>query len=127
MKKAFLISVLILTFTSCNFQASDSIEDLSNKYQFIEEGGSLNMVLRDNEAVIDSGAVSASFNDDYIFFSEDTSYSMEPKKVSKKLLRYYIHNIKKDTLSKPLNYKFFSEFIRKNKIDEDLDISKKEE
>ena len=61
MKKIILI--LAFTIVACNFQASDSTEDLPSKYQFIEEGGSLNMVLRDNKAIIDSGAVDFSFDD----------------------------------------------------------------
>jgi hypothetical protein len=124
MKKIILI--LALTLVACNFQASDSTEDLPAKYQFIEEGGSLNMVLRDNEAIIDSGAVNFSYNDKFIFFSVDTTYSMEPKKISKNKLIYYIHNIQKDTFSKPLNYINFKNFIIKNKINEDVDISKDE-
>lgn len=123
MRKTFLLVVLTLILISCNFQANDFEEDLTNKYQFIHEGGNQDRVIRDNKLVIDSGAVRASFNDDFIFFSEDTTYSMEPKKVSKKILRYYIHDIKKDTLSKPLSYNYFKNFIAKNKIEKDIDIS----
>ena len=115
---------MVLGFVSCNFPMSDSDQELTNNYMFSYEGGRQNRIVRNNQFVIDSGAVSASFNEDFIFFSEDTTYSMEPKKVSKNLLQYYIHNIKKDTLSKALSYSFFKEFIKKNKIDEDLDISK---
>lgn len=115
-----------MTFASCNFPISDSDEELPNNYMFSYEGGRQNRIVRDNQFILDSGAVSASFNDKYIFFSEDTTYSMEPKKVSKKILRYYICDIKKDTLSKPLDYNYFKKFIYQNKINEDLDISKDE-
>ncbi|HEX8577643.1 MAG TPA: hypothetical protein VF677_15255 [Flavobacterium sp.] len=114
----------IITLCSCNFQASDSIENLPEKYQFIEEGGSLNMVLRENEAVIDSGAVDFRYNDKFIFFSVDTTYSMEPKKIAKEKLIYYVHNIQKDTFSKPLKYSFIKKFISRNKIEDKNNILK---
>ena len=124
MKKIILI--LALTLVACNFQASDLTEDLPAKYQFIEEGGSLNMVLRDNEAIIDSGAVNFSYNDKFIFFSVDTTYSMEPKKISKNKLIYYIHNIQKDTFSKPVNYNFIKKIISENKVEDENNILLKE-
>jgi len=124
MKKIILI--LALTLVACNFQASDSTEDLPAKYQFIEEGGSLNMVLRDNKEIIDSGAVDFSYDDKFIFFSVDTTYSMEPKKIAKEKLIYYVHNIQKDTLSKPVNYNFIKRFISKNKIEDENNILVKE-
>ena len=124
MKKIILI--LALTLVACNFQASDSTEDLPAKYQFIEEGGSLNMVLRDNEAIIDSGAVNYSYNDKFIFFSVDTTYSMEPKKTSKNKLIYYVHNIQKDTFSKPVNYNFIKKIISENKVEDENNILLKE-
>ncbi len=124
MKKIILI--LALTLVACNFQTSDSTEDLPAKYQFIEEGGSLNMVLRDNEVIIDSGAVNFAFNDKFIFFSVDTTYSMEPKKISKEKSLYYLHNIHKDTFSKPMNYNFIVNFISKNKIENENNILLKE-
>lgn len=124
MKKIILI--LALTVVGCNFQASDSTEDLPAKYQFIEEGGSLNMVLRDNEAIIDSGAVNFSYNDKFIFFSVDTTYSMEPKKISKNKLIYYVHNIQKDTFSKPVNYNFIKKIILENKVEDENNILLKE-
>lgn len=124
MKKIILI--LALTLVSCNFQASDSTENLPSKYQFIEEGGSLNMVLRDNKAIIDSGAVNFSYNDKFIFFSVDTTYSMEPKKIAKEKLIYYVHNIPKDTFSKPVNYNFIKNFTLRNKVEDENNILLKE-
>jgi hypothetical protein len=120
MKKIILI--LALTLVACNFQASDSTEDLPAKYQFIEEGGSQNRILRDNELIIDSGAVDFSFDDRFIFFSVDTTYSMEPKKIEKEKLLYYVHNIKKDSFSKQVNYNFIKKFILKNKIEDENNI-----
>lgn len=115
MKKIILI--LTLTFTACNFQTSDISNDLPLKYQFINEGGNQNRVIRDNELIIDSGAVDFSYNNKFIFFSVDTTYSMEPKNIAKEKLIYFIHNIKEDTLSKPLSFWYLKKFIVINKID----------
>ena len=84
------------------------------------------MVLRNNEAIIDSGAVDFSFDDRFIFFSVDTTYSMTPKKIAREKLLYYVHNIQKDTFSKVLNYNFIKEIIAKNKIKDENNILLKE-
>jgi len=124
MKK--IILVLALALVACNFQAADFTQDLPEKYQFIYEGGSQNRVLRDNVLIIDSGAVNFTFNDKFIFFSVDTTYSMEPKKIAKEKLIYYIHNIEKDTFSKAINYNFIKKVIAKNKVDDANNILLKE-
>lgn len=124
MKK--VISILALTVVACNFQASDYTYELPVKYQFINEGGSQNRILRDNKSIIDSGAVDFAYNDKFIFFSVDTTYSMEPKKISKKRLVFYVHNIQKDTFSKPVKYNFIKNFILKNKIEDENNILLKE-
>lgn len=80
------------------------------------------MVLRDNEAIIDSGAVNFSYNYKFIFFSVDTTYSMEPKKISKNKLIYYVHNIQKDTFSKLVNYNFIKKIISENKVEDENNI-----
>ncbi|OWP82664.1 hypothetical protein BWK59_14650 [Flavobacterium davisii] len=121
MKKLILIFVLV-ALSACNFQASDSTEELPSKYQFIEEGGSQNRILRDNQSIIDSGVVDFSFDDKFIFFSIDTTYSMEPKKIAKEKLIYYVHNIQKDTFSKPINYNFIKKIISQNKIEDENNI-----
>lgn len=120
------ILILALTIVSCNFQATDFSEDLPQNYQFIYEGGSQNRILRDNEAIIDSGVVNFSYDDNFIFFSVDTTYSMKQDKIGKEKLVYYVHDIKKDTLSKPVNYRFVKNFILKNKIVDDKNILLKE-
>ncbi|WP_026704589.1 hypothetical protein [Flavobacterium soli] len=121
MKKIVSIFSLFLAF-SCNLSNQEYV--LPSGYLFYKGGGSTNSILRNNELIIHKGVVEYSFTDNYIFFSVDSTNSKEPKKVSTKLLSYYIHDIKKDTLSRPLNYKFFNEFIKENKVDEKYNISK---
>jgi hypothetical protein len=91
---------------------------------FFRGGGETNSILRDHDIIIRGGAVDYSYNEDYIFFSIDCTKAREPRILSKQLLFYYIHDIKKDTLYKPVSYKAFKEFIKENKIDKELDISK---
>lgn len=123
MKKLILIFILLFTF-GCN--VSNQEYELPNGFTFYRGGGKTNSVSRNHNLLIRGGATDYSFNDDYIFFSVDTSLSKEPRILSKKLLSYYIHDIKKDTLYKSVNYDFFQNFIRKHKIDEKFDISKRE-
>ncbi|RXR35417.1 hypothetical protein EQG68_00550 [Flavobacterium piscinae] len=68
MKK--IIFIIILTFVSCNFPLSDTEQELPNNYMFSYEGGRQNRIVKENQFVIDSEAVSASFDDKYIFFQK---------------------------------------------------------
>jgi hypothetical protein len=114
MKKILLLTLAIISF-SCNMSDQEYI--LPSKYVFIKEGGSSNIVLRNHKLIIDHGAVDFTYNEKFIFFSVDTTFSMEPKKVSKEKLIYYVHNIQKDTFSKPINYNYIINIISKNKIE----------
>lgn len=123
MKKIILFTLAIISF-SCNM--SDQEFELPSQYVFVKEGGHSNIVLRNHKLIIDSGAVDFSYNDKFIFFSVDTTYSMEPKKIAKEKLIYYVHNIRKDTFSKPINYNFIKKFISENKIEDENNILLKE-
>ncbi|PBI94266.1 hypothetical protein BSF41_00150 [Flavobacterium sp. ACN2] len=112
MKKLVLIS-LVFAY-GCNM--SDQNFELPCNYIFVKEGGHSNIVLQKNKLIIDKGAVDFSFDDKFIFFSVDNNSSMEPYKVPKEKLTYYIHDINKDTLSKPLNYNFIRKFMIKNSV-----------
>lgn len=122
MKKLILIFVVLFAF-SCN--VSNEEYELPNGYAFYRGGGKTNSVSRNHNLLIRGGATDYSFNEDYIFFSVDTTLSKEPRMLSKKLLIYYIHDIKKDTLYPSVNYEIFQNFIRTHKIDEKFDISKR--
>ena len=50
------------------------------------------ITLKNNELIIDSGLVECKFKNDYLLISVDTTYSMNPEKVSKKKLKYFIEN-----------------------------------
>ncbi|MFB3386618.1 hypothetical protein [Flavobacterium sp. LAR06] len=113
MKKLILISILIFA-NGCNM--SDQNFELPSNYIFVREGGNSNIVLQKNKLIIDKGAVDFSFDNKFIFFSVDCSLSMEPYKVPKEKLIYYIHDIEEDTLSKPLNYNFVRKFMIKNNV-----------
>lgn len=117
-----LLNILMLTVVSCNF--SDQVVELPIGYKFAKEGGYSNIVTRNGKLIIDRGAVEYSFNTKYIFFSQDTSKSMEPQNVAKSKLVYYIHDIENDTLSKALNISGFRKFIQTKKVRNIIDISK---
>ena len=119
MKKFLLLTLAIISF-SCNMSDQEYI--LPSKYVFIKEGGFSNIVLRNHKLIIDYGAVDFTYNEKFIFFSVDTTFSMEPKKVSKEKLIYYVHNIQKDTFSKPINYNYIVNIISKNKIEDKNNI-----
>ncbi len=119
MKKFILFTLTIISF-SCNM--SDQEFGLPSQYIFVKEGGHSNIVLRNNKLIIDHGAVDFSYDDKFIFLSVDTTYSMEPKKIAKEKLIYYVHNIQKDTFSKPLNYNFIKKIISENKVEDENNI-----
>jgi hypothetical protein len=121
MRNLLILFALFFLF-SCNLSNQDY--ELPSGYMFFRGGGETNSILRDHDIIIRGGAVDYSYNEDYIFFSIDCTKATEPRILSKELLFYYIHDIKKDTLYKPVSYKAFKEFIKENKIDKELDISK---
>lgn len=118
---------LILIFTSFfffNCNVTNQEYELPSGYIFYKGGGSTNCMLRNQEIIIEGGVVDYSYNDAYIFFSVDETKSKAPLKTPKSLLKYYIHDIKKDTLYKSVSYQVFNSFLNKNKIDDEYNISK---
>jgi hypothetical protein len=118
---------LILIFTSFfffNCNVTNQVYELPRGYIFYKGGGSTNCMLRNHEMIIKGGVVDYSYNYDYVFFSADDTKSTDPLKISKSLLKYYIHDIKKDTLYKSVSYQVFNSFLNKNKIDDEYNISK---
>lgn len=118
---------LILIFTSFfffNCNVTNQEYELPSGYIFYKGGGSTNCMLRNHEIIIEGGVVDYSYNDAYIFFSVDETKSKDPLKTSKSLLKYYIHDIKKDTLYKSVRYQVFNDFLNKNKINDEHNISK---
>lgn len=120
---AFCVSLLI----SCNM--SDNIEKLPAGYEFIYEGGNQNGIYRydkDNYSkfAIDSGVVDARYNDNYLLISVDTTYSMNPEKIDKKNLKYFIHNLKRDTIIKKISFKDLQKLIKEDKTLEEINITK---
>ena len=122
MKKSLIIFASFFTF-SCN--VTNQTHELPSGYEFYQGGGSTNSIYRHHDVIIRGGAVDYAYNDDYLFFSIDCTKAKEPRIVAKQLLFYYIHDIKKDTLYKPVSYTVFKEFMKKNKIDSEVDISNK--
>lgn len=113
--------MLLLICNSCN--NSDSNKNAPGNYVFIEEGGCQNRVMQNNKLIIDSGAVDFKFNKDFIVFSKDTTYSMNPSKIKKSDLIYYIYDVKKNILYREMTINEFKRIIN-NKDFENLDISK---
>lgn len=109
--------IIALIFVGCS--NSDYIKEAPLGYVFIFEGGNQNRIIKNNKPIIDSGVVDFKFNKDYIVFSVDTTFS---NKQEKKVLLYYIHDVKKDYLYKKMNMEVFKKFIKKNSLD-DLDIT----
>ncbi|MCJ7933839.1 MAG: hypothetical protein MUW56_09435 [Chryseobacterium sp.] len=121
MKYSIFITIIFFTIFSCN--NSDKVEKLPLGYEVLHEGGRQNRLLKNNELIIDSGLVECKFKNDYLLISVDTTYSMNPEKVSKKKLKYFIQDLKKDTIIKRISFKDLSKII-KDKSLEDIDITK---
>lgn len=121
----FVLSLGILI--SCNM--SDNIEKLPAGYEYIHEGGNQNRIYRYDKNNyssfgIDSGVVDVKYNDNYLLVSVDTTYSMNPEKTDKKNLKYFIHDLKKDTIIKKISFIDLQKRIKKDKSLEDIDITK---
>lgn len=121
----FVLSLGILI--SCNM--SDNIEKLPAGYEYIHEGGNQNRIYRNDKNNyssfgIDSGVVDVKYNDNYLLVSVDTTYSTNPEKTDKKNLKYFIHDLKKDTIIKKISFIDLEKRIKKDKSLEDIDITK---
>ena len=121
----FVLSLGILI--SCNM--SDNIEKIPAGYEYIHEGGNQNRIYRYDKNNfssfgIDSGVVDVKYNDNYLLVSVDTTYSMNPEKTDKKNLKYFIHDLKKDTIIKKISFIDLQKRIKKDKSLEDIDITK---
>ncbi|MCG7281610.1 hypothetical protein MHJ94_09935 [Chryseobacterium taklimakanense] len=108
---------------------SDNIEKLPAGYEYIHEGGNQNRIYRYDKNNyssfgIDSGVVDVKYNDNYLLVSVDTTYSMNPEKTDKKNLKYFIHDLKKDTIIKKISFIDLQKRIKKDKSLEDIDITK---
>lgn len=126
MKKIFVI-LCVDILISCNM--SDNIEKFPEGYEFIHEGGNQNRLYlynRNNYSIfaIDSGIVDVKYNNNYLLVSVDTTYSMNPEKTDKRNLKYFIHNLKKDTIIKKISFADLQKLIKKDKSLEDIDITK---
>ncbi|MGG5209821.1 hypothetical protein ACQWU4_12790 [Chryseobacterium sp. MIQD13] len=121
MKKILKLSTLLFIY-SCNM--SDNYEELPfGGYEVDFEGGNQNRMMKNNTMIIDSGLVDCKYNDAYLLISIDPTYSMTPKKVNKKDLKYFIQDLKKDTIIKNISYGDLQKIV-KGKSLEDIDITK---
>ncbi|UTX47672.1 hypothetical protein [Chryseobacterium sp. MA9] len=121
MKYLIFITITFFTIFSCN--NSDKVEKLPLGYEVLYEGGSQNRLLKNNELIIDSGLVDCKFKNDYLLISMDTTYSMNPQKINKKNLKYFIQNIKKDTILKEISFTGLLKIIKEKSL-EDINITK---
>jgi len=107
---------------SCNM--SDNYEKLPfGGYEIDYEGGSQNRLLKKNKLIIDSGLVECKYNNAYMLISVDTTYSMSPKEKDKKNLKYFIQNLKKDTIIKEISYTDLQKIIKEKSL-KDIDVTK---
>ncbi len=72
--------------------------------------------------LIDSGLVDCKYNEKYLLVSVDTTYSMEPRKIKKSSLQYYLQDIVNDTIIKKISYSELREIIKVESL-EDIDIT----
>lgn len=119
-KNFFYISIITITINSCN--NSDKIEKLPAGYEVFYEGGGQNRLLKNNMLVIDSGLVECKYKNDFLLVSVDTTFSMVPKKVDKRILKYFIQNLKKDSSLKKISYKDLQRIIMIKSL-EDINIT----
>lgn len=122
-KKHIQYGIVAILFLNIGCNGSDKLEKLPFDYEFIIEGGNQNRVMRNNSTIIDSGLVDYKYSNNYIVFSVDTTYSMNPKKIDKNELVYYFHDLKRDTLFEKISYKEFKKIVDEISLKE-LDISK---
>ncbi|WP_172284393.1 hypothetical protein [Chryseobacterium sp. LAM-KRS1] len=119
-----ILSLLIIfLIVTTNYNFSDFTEKGPSGYVFIFEGGKQNSIMKDDKLIIDSGAVDFKYNNNYITFSVDTTYSMKPQEVSKSKLAYYLYDVKKNVLNKEIGFDELKNLIKEKSL-EDIDITK---
>lgn len=129
MKKKLTAIIIILAIIIgffiiiINYNFSDFEEKGPSNYSYIFEGGNQNRVMKDNKLIIDSGAVDFKYNDNYVVFSVDTTYSLQPNEISKLNLKYYIYDVKKNLLIKNIDFIKFQKLIHEKSLEE-IDITK---
>lgn len=74
-------------------------------------------MLKSHKPLIGSGLVECKYNDDYMFVSVDTTNSMAPEKVMKSNLKYFIQNLKTDTIIKAISYEDLKRLITDKSLD----------
>ncbi|UMQ44024.1 hypothetical protein MKS83_10035 [Chryseobacterium sp. Y16C] len=121
MKNIIVVVITFFILYSCN--NSDKVEKLPSGYEVFYEGGSQNRLLKDNELIIDSGLVECKFKNNYLLVSVDTTYSMNPEKLNKKNLKYFIQDIKTDNTIRKISYKDLQAIIKEKSLS-DIDITK---
>ena len=121
MKKILKLRAFLLMY-SCNM--SDNYEKLPfGGYEVDFEGGKQNRMMKNNKMIIDSGLVDCKYNNDYMFVSVDTTYSNYPNKVKKNNLKYFVQNLKTDTIIKKISYTDLQKIIKEKSL-HDIDITK---
>lgn len=106
------------------FYLSDRYEKLhfgGNEVQF--EGGLHNRMLKNHEWVFEKGLADCKYDKDYMFVSVDTNNSNYPKEMEKSNLKYFIQDLKKDSVLKTISYKDLQNLIKEKSLD-DIDITK---
>lgn len=112
----------IISLLSCNM--SDSYNKLPfGGYEVDFEGGNNNRLMKNNKMLIDSGLVDCKYNEKYLLISVDTTYSMEPEKIRKSDLHYFLQDIVNDTIIKKVSYSDLRKIIKEKSL-EDIDITK---
>ena len=119
-KLTFILLAILITY-SCNM--SDSAEKLPGGYLFIYEGGNQNRLIKNHHSVIDSGIVECKYKSHFLLVSLDTTYSRTPEQIEKRNLKYFAHNLSKDTIIQEISYENFQSLIKANSL-ETVDISK---
>lgn len=126
MKKYILIiflALLSLFIVATNGNFSDFREKGPSGYVFIFEGGKQNAIMRNNELVIDSGAVDFKYNKNYVVFSVDTTYSIKPQEINKSQLKYYLFEVKTNVLKENIKFDEFKMLVKEKSLD-DINITK---
>lgn len=110
----------MILLLSCNM--SDKTVELPNNYKFEREGGYCNIVTKSHKLIIPHAALDYSYNENYLMFVFDTVKRM-PERISNINLSYLVIHLKKDSLSSRMDYKEYKEFLKKNSIAKELDLS----
>lgn len=96
----------------------DTLNEYGGKeYPVLEKGKSYKLTVKMD------GVVDVKYNENYLLISVDTTYSMNPENIDKKTLKYFIHNLKRDTIIKKISYFDLRKIIKEKSL-EDIDLTK---